>query len=91
MIPTVIYNLSFAVLTVLASALFVISLLAYRRTKSSKVMMVSIAFFLFFLKGLWLTYHLFTVPEDAWGTFLLPVALFDSLILIILYLSLVKG
>lgn len=91
MLPTMIYNLSFAVLTVLALALFVISVLAYKRTKRLKLLMVSLAFLLFFVKGLWLSYYLFTIPEETWNLFLLPIALFDTVILILLYLSLVKG
>ena len=77
--------------TVIALALFVISILAYRRTRKSKLLMVSIAFLFFLIKGLWLSYYLFTVPEETWGIFLLPVIILDTVILLLLYLSLVKG
>ena len=87
----IIYNLSFAVLTILALALFVISIFAYRRSKNNKILMVSTAFLLFFLKGLWLTYSLFTYPKGEWEVFLAPVAVLDCVILILLYLSLLKG
>ncbi|MFP4000550.1 MAG: hypothetical protein ACLFSM_04560 [Thermoplasmata archaeon] len=86
-----IYNLSFAVLTVLALVLSVISILAYRRSRKKKLILVSIAFILFFVKGLWLSYALFDIPKEAWGSFLIPVAVVDCLILILLYLSIVKG
>lgn len=91
MIVDILYNLSFSVMTVLALTLFVISLLAYRRLKSMKLLLASTAFFLFFIKGLWLSYYLFTVPEKTWDVFLLPIALLDTIILVLLYLSLVKG
>ena len=39
-----------AVVSVLSVAIFVISLLAYRRTKSKRLMLVSAAFFFFALK-----------------------------------------
>ncbi len=86
-----IYNISFAILTILALALFVISIFAYRRSRNNKILMVSMAFLLFFLKGLWLTYSLFTYPKGGWGVFLAPVAVLDCMILILLYLSLLKG
>jgi len=88
---SLIYNLSFAFLTVLALVLSIISILAYRRSKKEKLLIVSIAFVLFFVKGLWLTYSLFNIPRGSWDPFLIPVAVLDCLILILLYISLLKG
>jgi len=88
---SLIYNLSFAFLTVLALVLSVISILAYRRSGKGKLLLVSIAFILFFVKGLWLTYSLFNIPIGSWAPFLIPVAILDCLILILLYISLLKG
>jgi len=88
---SLIYNLSFAFLTVLALVLSVISILAYKRSGKGKLLLVSIAFILFFVKGLWLTYSLFNIPRDSWAPFLIPVAILDCLILILLYISLLKG
>ena len=87
---TVVYNLSFAFLTILALALFIISILAYKRSKKIKLLMVSFAFLLFFVKGLWLTYSLFYIPRDSWDPFLVPVAVLDCLILVLLYISILK-
>ncbi len=86
-----IYNLSFAVLTVFALVLSVISILAYRRSRKKKLMLVSIAFIFFFVKGLWLSYALFEIPKSDWSPFLIPVAVLDCLILALLYVSIVKG
>ena len=91
MLLGMIYNLSFAVLTVLALVLSVISILAYRRSKKKKLFFVSMAFILFFLKGIWLTYALFYIPIEGWEPFLIPVAVLDCLILVLLYTSIVKG
>ncbi len=88
---SLIYNISFAVLTILAFALSIISLLAYSRSKKGKLLIVSIAFILFFVKGLWLTYSLFNVPKENWHPFLIPIAILDCIILVLLYISILKG
>ncbi len=87
---SLVYNLSFAVLTTLALVLSVISILAYRRSKKGKLLIVSIAFILFFVKGVWLTYSLFNIPRESWDPFLIPVAVLDCLILVLLYISILK-
>lgn len=91
MLFELIYNLSFAVLTVLALVLSFISILAYRRSKKRKLLFVSVAFILFFVKGIWLSFALFNIPRGSWEPFLLPVAVLDCVILILLYISIVKG
>ncbi len=87
----IIYNVAFAVLTILALVLSIVSVLSYIRSRKSKFLMVSIAFFLFLVKGLWLTYSLFSVPRSEWAGFMLPVAVLDSVVLVLLYLSIIKG
>ncbi len=87
----IIYNVTFAVLTILALVLSVVSVLAYIRSRKSKFLMVSVAFVLFFVKGLWLTYSLFSIPKSQWASFLLPVAVLDCIVLVLLYLSILKG
>ena len=85
-----IYNISIAVLTILAFTLSIISILAYFRSKKGKLLMVSIGFILFFVKGLWLTYSLFNIPKESWHPFLIPIAVLDCIILLLLYISLLK-
>ncbi|MFP3871830.1 MAG: hypothetical protein ACOCTR_01610 [Candidatus Natronoplasma sp.] len=78
-------NVIFALLTLFAFVLTVIGIAAYRRTKDKRLGLITLSFFLFFLKGGWLSYRLFTVPE--WGMTWLLVAVIDTLILILFYLS----
>ncbi len=52
--------------SILATALFVISFIAYRRDRRNKLLFVSIAFLLFAVKGFLLTSDIFFPSKGAW-------------------------
>ena len=81
-------------LIVLSLALTFIGFLSYRRTGNPKVRMVTIAFVLFLLKGLFLAVGLYftdlvRVPRGFAGSFDLMLAV-DVLVLLTLYLALFR-
>ena len=77
-----------ALITVLALALTAASALSYRRSGNRKVLMVTLAFALFFAKGLVLTIGIFMWKAD-FAALLLYSAAFDFAILVLLFGSLV--
>lgn len=70
--------------------LFVVSLRSYQRSGKRKILLIGVAFILFFIKGLVMTIALFYfVPL---GTQYIYLGLFDVMILIALFVALsVKG
>ena len=72
----------------LAFGMFIVSLLAYRKSKSQKIMFVSIAFFLFALKWLVKVFDIFFSP----GSFLSDSSenVFEFFILILLFLAIFR-
>lgn len=77
-----------AFITVLALALTIISFLSYRRKGVRKLLYISCGFALFFVQGLVLSAAL--IMESVNDNLHLSVALLNSLILLILYLSVVR-
>lgn len=77
-----------AFITVLALALTIISYLSYRKKGVRKLLYITFGFFLFFIQGLVLSAAL--VVETFNDNLHLSVALLNSLILLILYLSVVR-
>lgn len=81
-------------LLILSLALTVIGYMSYRRTGNPKVRMVTIAFVLFLLKGLFLAVGLYLtdlvrVPRGFAGSFDLMLAI-DVLVLLTLYIALFR-
>ncbi|MGA1792903.1 MAG: hypothetical protein ACMUHM_03040 [Thermoplasmatota archaeon] len=81
-------------LIVLSLALTIIGWLSYRRTGNPKVRMVTIAFILFLMKGVFLAVGLYftdlvRVPRGFAGSFDLMMVL-DVLVLLTLYLALFR-
>lgn len=81
-------------LIVLSLALTIIGWLSYRRTGNPKVRMVTIAFILFLMKGVFLAVGLYftdlvRVPRAFAGSFDLMLAI-DVLVLLTLYLALFR-
>ncbi len=70
--------------------LFVISAITYRRVRSTRLMLVSAAFGIFFIKGLLLTIGLFTrtIGDEFYTS--IWVTILDFGILAFLYLSVAK-
>ncbi len=73
----------------LSFLLFVVSILSYRRVKSVKILFVSIAFLLFFIKALVL---LVSVISNTWDDFGMrwELLLLDVIVIVMLYLSIAR-
>ncbi len=84
------YNVTLGVMTVLSLALTIISVVGYKRTKNSKLLLVTLAFLSFFSKGLWLSYNSYVSPIDIDFSFWLPVLVLDNIILVSFYLTCLK-
>lgn len=82
-------NIIFSVFTVLAGALLVISLLAFQRSKKTKMLMLSAVFLIFVVKGLVISISLFV---DLLSPYWLVVAfgIFDCIAIVVLYFSTLK-
>ena len=77
-------NFVAAWVTVVAFVLFIISVLAFRKKRSGRIAMVCIAFLLFFIQGVILTYELFS-PVFALPVFFTAVGLIDIAILLLIF------
>ncbi|MDG6224714.1 MAG: hypothetical protein QCI82_04290 [Candidatus Thermoplasmatota archaeon] len=79
-------NLLFSAYTALSFVLLLVAILAYRRSRSSKVLILTGAFLLFFVKGALLTLVLFL---DLMGMLelLLAGTAIDTIALMLLYAS----
>jgi len=87
-------DLMIGILVILSLALFVIGMISYRRTGNPRIRMVTAAFAVFLIKGLFLVVGLyltdwFRVPSDfglAFGAILAA----DVVVLTLLYLALFR-
>jgi hypothetical protein len=77
-------NVLLAAVTVVAFALWVIALLAWRRIQDAHMLLLSAAFAIFFVKGLFLTVALFGGWSDL-GQLLVISSIFDLVILALFY------
>lgn len=74
--------------TVLALAITILSARSYRRSGNKKVLLVTVTFALFFLKGVVLSYGVLAGDVDL-GTLLLYSSLLDLFILMFLFASII--
>jgi hypothetical protein len=85
-----------ACIMILALSLLVIAALSYKRTRNSKILVITIAFAFFFVKSLILSVGLYTgilSSNNLPPTFVIPfdfLLLFDFLILLLLYFAVFK-
>lgn len=77
-------NALLAAVTVVSFALCMISMLAWRRARDIHLLLLSAAFAIFFVKGLFLTVALFAGWTDLAGL-LVVSSVFDLLILALFY------
>ena len=70
--------------------LFAISAISYNRIRSQRLLFVSIAFGIFFVKGLLLTIGIFMIPRPDWLEISIHLIVLDFLIMIMLYLGIAK-
>jgi hypothetical protein len=85
-----IINFLIAWVTVFSLALFVIGYVSYRRTKHPKILAVSIAFLLYFIKGIVMAVGLY-FPHLIAITTELPSILLDVVILLTLYYATLRS
>lgn len=83
-------NIVIAWITVFAFAMLVISLRAFRRSKHRKILFVSGAFGIFFIKGIILTLGLFYEDKISSSSLWLLASLFDLGVLILLFVATLK-
>ncbi len=76
-----------ALATVLSLALLIIAILSYRRAREGRILLVSAAFGIFFVKNLLLSYLIFAAEL---GNIFLYSAAFDSAVLLSFYLALFR-
>ena len=77
-----------ALVTVFMLAVTVLSASSYRRSGSRKVLIVTIAFALFTLKGALISYGLMQ-EEVAWEELLLVALVMDALVAILLFMAVI--
>ena len=77
-----------ALVTVFALAITIISALSYRKSGNRKVLLVTLTFAFFFVKGLVMSYGILTQQID-YESLLLYSAALDLLILILLLASII--
>ncbi|MEE9223974.1 MAG: hypothetical protein V3U51_04420 [Thermoplasmata archaeon] len=82
------HEIIIALVTVLALAITIISARSYRRSGNKKVLLVTITFAFFFVKGLVLSYGVLTGEMD-FSTLLLYSSLLDLFILMSLFASII--
>jgi hypothetical protein len=89
MAPPILENLTAAALTVFALALTLVALRAWRHTRSPKILLLTVGFGLFFIKGVVISVLLFR--EVAWEeSVFLPSLLLDLVILAVFYAAVIK-
>lgn len=79
----------YAFITIFALGMLIVSLLSYRRFKNMQLLFVSIAFLVFFIKGLTQSLSLF-IGEINVITTSIYLGLFDLVILIMLFVATLK-
>jgi hypothetical protein len=83
------HEIVIALVTVFALTITIISALSYRKSHNRKVLIVTVCFALFFVKGIVLSLGIFM--EDAeWGTLLLLSTIFDLVILVLLFMAIIS-
>jgi hypothetical protein len=83
------HEIFIALMTVFALAITVITLLTYRRTGNQKVLIISIAVGLFFIKGLYLSIGILNDDPDYFNLLTYSI-FFDMLIVLLIFFSIVK-
>jgi hypothetical protein len=79
-------NVIFPLFTTLAAALLLISFLAYRRSGSKKMLILSGVFLIFLTKGVIISISLWIDLMSIYWMFMIGIGI-DSLALILLYIS----
>ena len=82
-------SLIYGFITIFSIGMFIISLFSYKRSKNFKILFVSLAFFLFFIKHILLSLGLFiTYINDIIS--IQTLGIFDLLIIVVLFIATLK-
>lgn len=81
------FEIGVAVITVIAFVLFTISILAYKRERVKGILFASVAFGLFLIKGVALSFFIFTSKTRSESDLLAIAVLFDVIILVFLFFT----
>jgi hypothetical protein len=81
-------NILAAWITIFSIALTVVAAVAYKRVRNQRVLMVTLAFALFAVKGVILTLSL--LWEDVSDTYLAIAVLMDTIIIVLLAMTVLK-
>jgi hypothetical protein len=79
-----------AIITVLSILLLAISLIAYRRERTWRLLIISIVFGIFLIKGLILTLAIFTNDFDDYASGVDFLLVIDVVILLFLFFSMIS-
>jgi hypothetical protein len=79
----VLENLAAGAVTVTAATLTILAFLSWLYSRSRKVLLLTLGFLLFLVKGIMLSIALFLTP--SWGTFFLPASLLLDLVILLLF------
>lgn len=79
-----------ASITMLALGLMILSLLGYRKNHNTKMLFITMVFFVFLIKGLLFTIDLFIEDFTIFASNL-NIWFFDLAVLVLLYIASLKG
>ncbi len=82
------HEIVIALVTVFALTITIISALSYRKSHNRKVLIVTICFAMFFVKGVVMSVGILMEDVD-WGALFLVSAIFDLVILVLLFLAII--
>jgi len=82
-------EIAVALVTVFMLAVTIISALSYSRTGSRKVLIVTCAFAVFFLKGVILSAGLLTQEAPAWERLTLASVMMDAVVALLLFAAMI--
>ena len=78
-----------AFVTIFSAGLLIVSLASYKKYKNLKLLFVSVVFLIFFIKGVLLSFSLYSIEFPFISSFL-SNGLFDLLVLILLFMATLK-
>jgi hypothetical protein len=82
-------SIIYGFLTIFSLGMFIVSILSYKRSKNTKILFVTMVFFVFFLKGILLSLSIFIVEINDIIT--IPIlGLFDLLMILLLFMATLK-
>ena len=82
-------SIIYGFLTIFSFGMFIVSILSYKRSKNTKILFVTVVFFVFFLKGILLSLSIFFVEINDIITIQF-LGLFDLIMIVLLFMATLK-